>query len=119
MEEKFWPASLANCTIKGWRITQGQFIREKWFENYGKCLIDEEIIKFIWNHIQTPICPRDSRECWSWKNKMNILGKEFESVCNCEPVGITNPSGIELEHSKKLILIIKAYLTDFTSANKA
>jgi len=107
-----WSPTLTNCTIKDWRITHNHFTRD-WFVNCEKYFADEEMKKFIWNHIQAPGC---RPECGSSKT---ILGREFNWVCTCEPFGNTSPSGVELEYSKKLILIIKAYIADLAAAIKA
>jgi len=89
---------------KDWGVTHSHFTREKWFKDYDKYITDDGLITFIHNHIRKPACPKD---CWSYKNKMTILGKQFDPVCNCEPLRLTNPSGTELENEKKLVLVIK------------
>ena len=95
-----------------WCIEHDHFSKEKWFVNYEKYFSDEEITEFIWNHIQKPRCPRNCQ------NKLMVLGKEFYPACYCHSFCNTNPNGVELEHSKKLILIIKACITDLTAASK-
>ena len=118
VEEKTWSSKLDNCTIKDWCITHSHFSREKWFVNYEKYFTDEEMIQFVLDRIQEPVCPRKG-----WTNncqyRITLWGKEFHSVCNCQPFINTNPRGVGLERSKKLILIIKSYITDFAAANKA
>ena len=96
-----------------WCIQHDNFSKDMWFVNYEKYFTDEEMIQFVWNHIQKPGCPRNCQ------NKMTILGKEFHPVCYCRTFMNTNPSGVELERSKKLILIIKAYIADLMAASKS
>jgi len=117
-EEKFWSSKLDNCTINDWCITHGHFSREKWFVDYEKYFTDEEMIQFVLDHIQEPICPRRGWVNNHCQYKATILGKEFDNVCNCQPFFNTNPRGIELERSKKLILIIKSFITDLAAASK-
>lgn len=96
-----------------WCIQHDHFSKEKWFVNYESYFPDEEMIQFVWDHIQEPQCPRNCQ------NKIMVLGKEFHPVCYCRTFMNTNPSGVELDCSKKLILIIKAYIADLPAASKA
>jgi len=99
-----------------WMIRHSQFTREKWFIDYEKYITDAELKGFILEHINGPLCP--GRDCWGSKNKMTILGKDFDAVCTCWPLTVKNPDGSVLECSKKFILAIKTIIVDFTTANK-
>jgi len=72
--------------------------------------------KFVLEHIQEPICSKKG-----WNNncqyQVTLWGKEFINVCNCQPFICTNPSGIDLENFKKLILIVMSFITDLSKSS--
>jgi hypothetical protein len=99
-----------NNNEMSWSLDHSQFTREKWFTDYDKYITDDELKEFIWDHINAPRCI--GRDCWSYQNKMTILGKQFDAVCNCWPLSVKNPDGAKLECSKKFILVIKNFIAD-------
>ena len=103
-----------------WNVSFSHFTREKWFVDYDKYIIDDEVIKFVWDNIQAPLCiARGVKDdCWSKNNKMTILGKRFGAVCNCVGFRIYDPSETDIEILKKLILIIRNYIVDLETARK-
>ena len=99
-----------------WNISHSNFTREKWFKDYERYMTDNEVKEYILNNIKPPLCT--DRDCKGRQN-MTILGKKFDSVCNCVGFRINNPNTAELENSKKLILVIKNYIADLAAAAKA
>ena len=100
-----------------WRIRHSQFTRDNWFQDYDKYITDDELKDFILDNIQAPPCV--GRDCWGNKNKMTILGKEFDAVCTCWPLTVKNPDGAELEGAKKLVLMFKNFIADLAASGKA
>ena len=120
-----WKCSYKNKSVcyirlndreKSWSLDHSQFTREKWFVDYDKYITDNELKEFIWNHINAPRCT--GRDCWSYNNKMIILGKQFDAVCNCWSLTVKNPNGAEIECTKKWISIIKTFITDLAAVSK-
>jgi hypothetical protein len=99
-----------NYREDGWRISNNQFIHEKWFENSNKYPLDIELKDFILDNISAPGC-LSKTDCKGIEN-ITVLGKHFDAICNCWPFSIKNPSGTKLEYLKKLFLAIKDYTPD-------
>ena len=91
-----------------WVIRFSQFTREKWFVDYDSHITDAGLKDFVINNINSRNCP--GRDCGITRNK-TILGKTFEEVCTCWPIYMRNPGGTDLEDVKKLILVIKMFIT--------
>lgn len=98
-----------NDREKFWMIRHSQFTRDQWFKDYDEYIENNELKEFVLGHINAPICV--GRGCKGREN-MTILGKHFDSVCNCWPLTVKNADGAILENSKKLVLTIKNFIAD-------
>ena len=105
-----------NDREKVWMIRHSQFTRDNWFIDYDKYITDDELKKFILDNINAPLCV--GRGCKGRQN-ITILGKHFDSVCNCWPLTLKNPNGASLECAKKLILVIKSFIADLAAESGA
>jgi len=105
-----------NDREKFWMIRHSQFTRDNWFKDYDNYITDDKLKAFILDNIQAPPCV--GRDCWGNKNRMTILGKEFDAVCTCWPLTVKNPDGAVLEGAKMLILMFKDFIADLSAASK-
>ena len=98
-----------------WTIAPSQLTSSEWFANCDKYITDAELKEFVLDNISGPRCT--IRDCKGRQN-ITILGKKFDEVCNCWPIVFKNPTGETLENSKKLILVIKKFITDLVATSK-
>ena len=102
-----------------WSVQFTHFTREKWFVDYDKYITDDNLKQFVWNNLHTSPSPNPNcirRGCTGIQS-INILGIEHKSVCRCVGVSTQNPNSAELENIMKLVVIIKQYINDLTTAN--
>jgi len=105
------------CFIKiigtSWYVFHSNFGRESWFVGYDEYFPDDELKAFVWQNMKGAYC---TRKCMG--RSKTILGKDFYDICTCWPFRLENPEGVDLEHSKNVILAIKNFITDLAMASK-
>ena len=89
------------------------------FEKAEKYIEDEELKQFILNNISLPSGLRGGNcgMCMGTGN-VPIFGKIFEAICHCSPIGMRNPDGKLMEHTKKLVLVSKRVVEDIAAEEK-
>ena len=115
---KYKNKSVCHIRLNGnehsWNISFSHFTREKWFVDYDKYFTDNELLKFISDNFHSAPSPNPNcikRKCGGMSNK-TIFGNRYEALCACVGCRIENPSGAELKNIKKLVNIIKQYISD-------
>ncbi|MCL2547409.1 MAG: hypothetical protein FWE06_09575 [Oscillospiraceae bacterium] len=77
------------------------------FEEYDRYILDDELKKFVWNNMRSPIC---APNCYG--RSMMVMGKKIDTVCYCWPFLQDNMNGAALEHLKNIIEVRKNIIAD-------
>jgi len=103
-----------------WRISDICHCRKfNFFEKAEKYITDEELKQFILDNVSLPSGLRGGNcgMCMGTAN-VPIFGRIFEAICHCTPIGMRNPEGKLMEHTKELILVSKRVVEDVVAEEK-